>query len=326
MSVLRRGMFAATLAVAMTVASPAPAQTEKNFPSKPLRLVVPFSAGSGVDIMARIAAQKMTENWGQPVVLENRSGGGGRLGAAIVAKSSPDGHTLLWTSSAFTISAALFKDLPYDPIKDFAGVTRIGIGTGAIVVSPALGITNVQDFIAFAKARPGKIYLGSSGAGSATHMTSERFRLGAGISSVHVGFKGPSEVVVEIVAGRIHFGYVGLMTAMPFIKEGKLLALAVNTMQRSPHLPDVPAMPEVLPDWVREGAQSLLAPAATPRPVLRKLSKEIARILELPDVKERMHAVGFVPDPCTPEEHDRFIRAQIESFSGIIRLAGLRAP
>ena len=140
-------------------------------------------------------------------------------------------------------------------------MTRIGIGTGAIVVSPTLGISNVQDFIAYAKARPGKILLGSSGAGSATHMTGERFRLGAGINSVHVGFKGPSEVVVEIVAGRIHFGYVGLMTAMPFIKDGKLVALAVNTMQRSPHLPDVPAMPEVLPDWVREGAQSLLAPA-----------------------------------------------------------------
>ena len=326
MHALHRGVFGAALAVGLVVATPGLGQTEKNYPSKPIRVVVPFSAGSGVDIVARIMSQKLTESWGQPIVLENRSGGGGRLGAAIVAKSTPDGHTLLWTSAAFTISAALFKDLPYDPLKDFAGVTRIGIGTGAVVVSPTLGANTVQEFIAYAKARPGKILLGSSGAGSATHMTGERFRLGAGIQSVHVGFKGPSEVLIEIVAGRIHFGYVGLMTAMPFIKDGKLVALAVNTMQRSPLLPDVPAMPEVLPDWVREGAQALLAPAGTPRPVLNKISKEVARILDLPDVKERLQQSGFVPDPCTPEEHDRFIRAQIESFAGIVRLAGLRTP
>ena len=326
MRVLHRGVLAAALAVGLVAATSGLAQSEKNFPSKPIRVVVPFSAGAGVDILARIGAQKMSEHWGQPVVLENRSGGGGRLGAAIVAKAPPDGYTLLWTSSAFTISAALFKDLPYDPIKDFAGVTRVGMGTGAIVVSPTLGVKTVQEFIAYARARPGKILLGSSGAGSATHMTGERFRLGAGIQSAHVGFKGPSEVVIEIVAGRIHFGYVGLMTAMPFIKDGRLLPLAVNTMQRSPMLPDVPAMPEVLPDWVREGAQAVLAPAGTPRAIREKISKEIARILELPDVKERLQATGFVADPCTPQEHDAFLRAQIDSFAGIIRLAGLRTP
>ena len=157
-------------------------------------------------------------------------------------------------------------------------------------------------------------------------MSGERFRLGAGINSVHVGFKGPSEVVIEIVAGRIHFGYVGLMSGLPFIRDGKLLALAVNTQQRSPVLPDVPAMPEVLPGWVTEGGQNLLAPAGTPRPILKKISKEVARILDLPDVKERMQAVGFVANPCTPEEHERFLRAQIQIFSGIVRLAGLRAP
>jgi tripartite-type tricarboxylate transporter receptor subunit TctC len=195
-----------------------------------------------------------------------------------------------------------------------------------VVVSPTLGPKTARDFIAYAQARPGKILLGSAGAGSATHMTGERFRLGAGINSVHVGFKGPSEVVIEIVAGRIHFGYVGLTTGMPFIKDGRLLPLAVNTQSRSPILPDVPAMPEVLPGWVTEGGQNLLAPAGTPRPILKKISREIARILELPDIKERMQAVSFIAQPCTPEEHDRFLRAQIETFSGIVRLAGLRAP
>ena len=326
MRAMRRSMFAAALVSGLFGATASLAQTEKSFPSRPIRLVVPFSAGAGVDILARVVGQKLSDSWGQSVVIENRTGGGGRLGASLVAKAPADGHTLLWTSSAFTISAALFADLPYDPLKDFAGVSCVGIGTGAIVVSPTLGPKTAQEFIAYAHARPGKVLLGSAGAGSATHMSGERFRLGAGINSVHVGFKGPSEVIIEIVAGRIHFGYVGLMSGLPFIKDGKLIPLAVNTQQRSPVLPDVPAMPEVLPGWVTEGGQNLLAPAATPRPILKKISREVARVLELPDVKERMQAVGFVASPCTPEEHERFLRAQIGIFSGIVKLAGLRAP
>jgi tripartite-type tricarboxylate transporter receptor subunit TctC len=316
------------LTVFLLVLSPAAAlaQTEHHFPSKPIRLIVPFSTGSGVDINARLVGQKLNEKWGQPIIIENRTGGGGRLGAAIVAKAPPDGYTLLWTSAAFTISAALYKDLPYDSIKDFAGVTRIGIGTGVLVVSPALGVKSVPDFIAYAQARPGKIFMGSAGAGSSTHMTGERFRLGAGIQSVHVGFKGVPEFLVEIMAGRIHFAIGGLATALPPIRDGKVLALAVTTPERSPLLPNVPALPEVVPGWTREGASALLAPAGTPRPIVKKISKEVGRILGLADIKETMLAMGFTPDPCTPEEHERFLRAQIENFSGIVKLAGLRAP
>lgn len=325
--ILQRCSFSAIFALTLLVAAvPGLAQTSNNFPSKPIRLVVPFSTGSGVDINARLVASKLNESWGQPVVIENRTGGGGRLGAAMVAKAQPDGYTLLWTSAAFTISAALYRDLPYDPFKDFSGVTRIGTGTGVLVVSPALGVKSVQDFIAYAQARPGKILMGSAGAGSSTHLTGERFRFGAGINAVHVGFKGVPEFLTEIMAGRIHFAIGGLATALPPIREGKVLALAVTTLERSPLLPDVPALPEVLPGWTREGASALLAPAGTPRLVLKKISKEVGRILSLPEIKERMLAMGFLPDPCTPEEHERFLRAQIETFSGIVRLAGLRAP
>jgi tripartite-type tricarboxylate transporter receptor subunit TctC len=326
MHALQLSLSAAALAAGIAATMPGLAQNAQNFPSKPIRLIVPFSTGSGVDTNARMIAPKLQESWGQPIVVENRTGGGGRLGAAIVAKAPPDGYTLLWTSSAFTISAALFADLPYDPIKDFAGVTLIGNGTGAIVVAPSLGVKTVQDFIAYAQARPGKMLLGSAGAGSATHMTGERFRIGAGIKSVHVGFKGPAEAALEVMAGRIHFAYIGLTTAMPFIRDGRLIPLAVNAQERSPVLPDVPAMPEVLPGWVREGGQSVLAPAGTPRPIRKKISQEIARILDLPEIKERLQMVGFLPDPCTPEEHERFLRAQIQTFAGIVRLAGLRAP
>ncbi len=326
MHALYRSLFTTAIAAGVIAAAPGLAQTELNFPSRPIRLVVPFSAGSGVDINARLVALKLQEGWGQSVVIENRTGGGGRLGAATVAKATPDGYTLLWTSGAFTISAALYSDLPYDPIKDFAGVTRIGLGTGVLVVSQALGVKSVQDFIAYAQARPGKMLMGSAGAGSNTHMTGERFRFAAGIKSVHVGFKGVPEFLVEIMADRIHFAFGGLASALPLIRDGKLLALAVTTPERSTLLPDVPALPEVIPGWTREGASGLLAPAGTPRPILKKISKEVGRILRLPDITERMLGFGFVPDPCTPEEHDRFLRAQIENFAGIVRLAGLRAP
>lgn len=327
MTALQRVLFCTLVAFSVVAAAAAGfAQTPQNFPNKPIRLVVPFSAGSGVDINARLVAAKLTESWGQSVVIENRTGGGGRLGAAMVAKAQPDGYTLLWTSAAFTISAALYTDLPYDPFKDFAGVTRIGIGTGVLVVPPALGVKSAQDFIAYAQARPGKILMGSAGAGSSTHMTGERFRIGAGIKSVHVGFKGVPEFLVEIMAGRIHFAIGGLATALPPIREGKVLALAVTTPERSPLLPDVPALPEVLPGWTREGASALLAPAGTPRAIVKKISKEVGRILTLPEIKEQMQTMGFVPDPCTPEEHERFLRAQVETFAGIVRLAGLRAP
>ena len=326
MHALHGSMFAAAVALGVIAAAPGLAQTEQGFPSKPIRLVVPFSAGTGVDINARLVAPKLAESWGQSVVVDNRTGGGGRLGAALVAKAPPDGYTLLWTSAAFTISAALFSDLPYDPLKDFAGVTRIGTGTGVLVVSPGLGVKSVHDFISHAQARPGKILMGSAGAGSSTHITGERFRFAAGIKSVHVGFKGVPEFLVEIMAGRIHFAFPGLTSSLPFIRDGKLLALAVTTPERSPLLPEVPALPEVLPGWTREGASALLAPAGTPRPILQKISKEMGRVLLLPDIKERMLAFGFVADPCTPEEHERFLRAQIEIYSGIVRLAGLRAP
>ena len=174
-------LLAAVLVAGVVGATTGLAQTEKSYPARPVRLVVPFSAGAGVDVLSRIVSQKLAESWGQSVVIENRTGGGGRLGASLVAKAPADGHTLLWTSSAFTISAALFSDLPYDPLKDFAGISCIGIGTGAIVVSPTLGPKTAQEFIAYAQARPGKILLGSAGAGSATHMSGERFRLGAGL-------------------------------------------------------------------------------------------------------------------------------------------------
>jgi tripartite-type tricarboxylate transporter receptor subunit TctC len=266
---------------------------------------------------------KMSESWAQPVVVENRVGAGGTLGAALVAKATPDGHTLLLTSPALAVSAAVKPDLPYDTVKDFAGVSNIGFSTQVLVVAPALGVKSVKELIALARAQPGKILFGSAGAGSTTHMSGERFRFVAGIKATHVGFKGQPEFLIEIMAGRIHYGVGGLTVMLSLITDGRLLALAVA--QRTPLLPEVPAYAEVLPGWGRDGSQMLLAPAGTPRPVLEKISREVARILDLPEVRVRLQAVSFHIAPSKPGETDKMLRADIATFSKVARQAGLIA-
>ncbi|HKA43223.1 MAG TPA: tripartite tricarboxylate transporter substrate-binding protein [Burkholderiales bacterium] len=308
--------------------TPASAQTRQAaptpaYPSKPIRLLT-GAAGSPSDILARALGPKLTERWAQPVVLENRAGAAGQLAAAIVAKAPADGYTLLLISAQFAIGAALHSNLPYDPLKDFAGVTQLGYSTSALLVSPALGVKSVKEFIAYGQSRPGQILFSSGGAGSSTHISAETFRFAAGIKAVHVGFRGTPDALIEVLAGRVHYCIVGLGAALPFIKDGRLLALAVSTPQRSPLLPEVPAMTDVLPGYGREGSHSLLAPAGTPRPVLNQISKEVARVFDLPDVRERLQAAGFHLAPTTPEEHDRILRAQIETFSKIARQVGLK--
>ena len=301
------------------------AQTLQAYPAKPVRIVVGFSAGSTTDITARMMGSKLGEHWGQPVVVENRPGASGVLAANMVAKSVPDGYTLLLVSSAFAITAASQSSLPYDPLKDFAGVTQIGFPTAALVVAPALGVKSVKEFIAMAQDRPGKLLFGSAGAGSSTHINAERFGLAAGVKALHVGFKGQPEFIIEILAGRIQYGIAGLGPALPFIKDGRLLPLAVVTPQRSPMLPDVPAMAEILPGYERDGSHAVLAPAGTPRPILHQIGKDVARVLDLADVKERMQFMTFISAPTTPEEYDRILRAQIEAFSRVVRVTGLRS-
>src|SRR5262245_60876368 len=323
MPALQRVSFCIAICIAVAI-TPRAAGAQNNFPTKPIRFIVPFSPGGTSDILARMMSPKMSEGLGQPVVLETRTGAGGTLGAGLVAKATPDGHTLLFTSGAFAISAALHTNLPYDPIKDFSGVSRIGFSTQVLIVPPALGVKTVKDLIALAQAKPGQLFFSSAGAGSATHMNGERFKLAADIKVVHVGFKGASDATIEVIANRVHYAIVGLAGALPFIQDGKLVAVAVGTPQRSPLLPDVPTIAETLPGYSRDGSHSLLAPSGTPRSVLVKLSKEVARVLDLPDIKERLKNFDFVPAPTTPEEHDKIIRADIATFAGVVKLAGLR--
>ena len=296
------------------------------WPTRPVRLIVGFSPGSATDISARLLAPKLAELWGQPVVIENRSGAGSSIASAMAAQATPDGYTLLVISASFAINAVLRSNTGYDPLRDFTSVTQIGYSTGALVISPSFGIKSVKELIAAANERPGKILYGSAGAGSGIHMSTERFRMSAGIKITHVAFKGQPEMLIENLAGRVHLGMPGLGTSLGMIRDGRLLALAVVTPKRSPLLPDVPAMVEILPSFRRDASHALMAPAKTPRYIVNKISKDATRVLDMPDVKKQMEAIDFIPAPTTPEEFDKILLAMLVTFDEVARAAGLKAP
>ena len=321
-----KALLAIVAVSATCVAAEALAQPQQKYPTRPVRIVVGFSAGSATDITARMIAPKLSEMWGQPVVIENRPGAGGAIANTAVSKATPDGYTLGLISASFAVGAVLHKDLAYDPLKDFVAVAQIGTTSGALTVTPSLGIKTVKELIALAKERPGKIIFGSAGAGSGIHMTAERFKMVAGINTVHVGFKGQPEMILEIMAGRIHYGFPGLGPALGMIREGRLVPLAVVTKNRSPLLPDVPVLSEVLPGFERDAMHGLLAPAGTPRYIVEQVSRDVARVLDLPDVRQKMLAMTFEPSPTSPEETDRILRNMIKTFAKVAVAAGLRAP
>ena len=320
-------LYTAVIATGCGIAAtPLLAQAQQKFPTKPVRIVVGFSPGSATDITARLIASKLTDIWGQSLIIENRSGAGGQLATVMVAKATPDGHTLLIMSTAMVINSVLPEKPLYDLLRDFTGVTQVGVVTTALVVTPSLVVKSVKELIALAHERPGKLLFGTSGAGSGTHITTARFNMAAGIKSVHVAFKGLPEALVEIAAGRLNYGLISLGPALPFIQDKRLVALAQIAEKRSAALPNVPLMKEALPTFERDATHAIIAPAGTPRAVVNQISKDIARVLELPDVKERMEAIGFEPAPMTPEEHNRQLRRFVETLSKVVVAVGLRAP
>jgi tripartite-type tricarboxylate transporter receptor subunit TctC len=318
-----RGGVAATLAAAVAMAATfGSVAAQPKYPERPVRLVVGFAAGSQPDTLARMVGEKLTATWKQPIVIDNRPGATGTLAAAAVAKAAADGHTLLWAN--FGLSSAIQQSLPYDPLKDFAGVAQIGYSIQLLAVSPSLGVKSIGELITLAKAHPGKMIVSAGPAGTATHLAGARFNLAAGIKARYVAFKSGAEACIETVAGRSHYCFSAQGIALPFVQDGKLVPLVVFTPQRSPTLAGVPAMAETMPEFRRpETSLGLLAPGKTPRPVLKTISMEIANALNRPDVRERMLAMGFVPAPSTPEEYDQILRAQIEALSRVAREVGL---
>jgi tripartite-type tricarboxylate transporter receptor subunit TctC len=296
------------------------------FPSKPIRLIVPFTAGSGTDIIARTIGEAMSRSLGQPVLVENKPGAGGTIGAAQVAKSDPDGHTILIHSSGHALNPAIYPSLPYDTVKDLTGVTPLVALPNVMVVSPAKGWKNVADVVAAARARPGQMNYASAGMGSATHMNAEKFKLRAGIDAVHVPFKGTPEALTDIIGGRNDWFFAPLSSALPLIKDGKLQALAVSTAQRSPALPDVPTTVEAgVPGsdytfWV-----GMIVPSATPAPIVKRLHDEALKALASAEVKERLVKIGAEAFTMEPAAFNAYIRTEMDSAAVIAKAANLKA-
>ena len=307
------------------VHAPVLAQSEQSFPNKPVRIVISTTAGSQPDAIARMLGQKMSARSGFPVVVDNRPGAGGTLAANVVARAAPDGHTLLYVLPNFVISPAMQPTLPYDPVKDFIGATHIGTSTNLLVASPTLGVKSVGELIALAKGRPGKLIFATGATGSAVHLSGARFNHIAGIKIVHVAFKGGPEAAIEVLAGRAHYSLGTMGVALPFVKDGKMVALAVTSLTRAPVLPDVPALGEIMSEFTRpDSSHGLLAPTGTPHPILQEISKDVARILDLPDVRERMQAISFVAAASTPQEYDKIVRNQLEAMYRLVGDVGLR--
>jgi tripartite-type tricarboxylate transporter receptor subunit TctC len=295
------------------------------WPAKSIRAVVTAAAGSAVDVVPRVVFDQLSAQLGQPIVVENRAGAGGTIAVAAVAKAEPDGYTILANASAHTISPWMYKSLSYDPIRDLSGIIAIGSLPNVLVTSPAKGLSTIQAFVSAAKAEPGSFTYTSTGIGSATHMSAERFRMSAGIDALHVPVKGGPEALTEVLSGRIDFYLCPVGTALPFIRNGKLVALAVSGSTRLPDLPDVPTTAEAglanadYTFWI-----GLFAPAKTPREIINKLYKEASQAIGTPTVQAKLASLGVVPMPMTPEQFDARVRDEIASNRGLVEAAGIK--
>jgi len=318
----RRMTALAGALLAVGLAANAAAQT---YPVGPIRMVVPFTPGSASDILARLIQPKLLESWGQQIVVDNRPSAGGTVAGSIVAGAAPDGYTMMLTSSGFAGSAALYDKLPYDSVKDFAGVTQVVSTPLVVVVAPALGIKSVKELIALAQQKPGQLNFSSSGIGSGTHYAGELFKLAAGINVVHVPYRGTPEAINDVISGRIQFMTAPVLPVMSLVKSGRLLALAVTTRERMALLPELPTVAEAaLPGFEYDGWYGIFTPAKTPRAVINKMATEVARILKLPDVAEKILNTGAVPKPSTPQEFDKLVREEIVMRRKVFKAAGVK--
>jgi tripartite-type tricarboxylate transporter receptor subunit TctC len=306
--------------------APVGAALAQAFPSKPVKIIVPFTPGSATDTMARPIAEKLSAAFGQQVLVENRPGAGGTIGIGALAKSPPDGYTLVVVSTGHVVNPVLYANLPYDTLKDFSGVAPLAGLPSVLVVSPALGVRTVKDLVAMAKAKPGQLNYATAGIGSAAHISAEKFRMAAGIDAVHVPLKGSPESLTETMGGRTQYTWTPLSTAVGQIRGGQLLALAVSTGRRSPAFPEVPTIAEAgLPRAEFNFWVGMLAPAGTSRDVLARLNGEIQRALQAPDMIERLAKLGAEPMSMSPEQFDSFIKEEHSVLGEVMRASGVKA-
>ena len=309
----------------LAMASVCQAQQQPNFPTKPVRIINTVSAGGPADVIARIVGQKLTESWGQQVVIDTRPGAAGTIGAEIVARAAPDGYTLLLGSASTMVTAQLVqKSVPYDSLRDFAPVSMVVISPFALIVQPSLGVKSAPDLVAAAKSKPGQFNFGSTGMGSTSHLGAEQLKMLTGIDIRHVAYKGAVPAIADLLGGQIHILFNSMASALPHAKSGRLTMLATCGATRSPLTPDTPALTETWPGYEVVTWYSIAAPAKTPRPLVMQLNGEIRRLLANPDAIARFQAGGNTPAPSTPEAMHEYTRNEIEKFRKIIKAAGLR--
>ena len=296
------------------------------YPSKPIRIVVPFAAGGAVDVVARAVGQRMSQQMGNPVVIEDKPGASANLGADFVAKSQPDGYTLLLGANGLATNMTLFRNLGFDTAKDFAPISRVGYAPLVLVVQASSPIKSLKDLLAMAKAQPGALSYGSAGNGGAAHLASELLKHTAKIDVLHVPYKGGAPAMTDLLGGRISFMLNNPVEVMANIKAGRLRALAVASSKRIPMLPDVPTFAEAgLPGYTASVWWGLVAPAKTPKDIVAKLSSEALKALEDEGVKQKLSNLGAVIDPAGPEEFGKFLKEEIDKWAGVIKTAGIHA-
>ena len=316
--------FAALFATILLAALPA-AAAEDDYPNHTVRIVVPFAPGGSTDVVARILADKLQGELKQSFVVENRAGAGGNIGADMVAKSNPDGYTLLMgTTGVLAINNYLYKDMPFDPQRDFAPVSYTSLITNILVVNANVPAKNVADLVALAKAKPGELTFASSGAGSSTHLSAELFKSMAGVDIVHVPYKGSSQAITDLMAGHVTMLVDNAPSSLPYVQQGKLRALAVTSLKRMPGLPDVPTLDEAgVKGYESLSWSGIVAPAATPKPVIAKLNAAIERVLAMPDVRKKFADLGVDPVGGPPEAFARHIRAESEKWGRVVKAANI---
>ena len=318
----RRALLA--LAASSALLTAAPAALAQGYPNKPIRVIVPFAAGSTTDIIARAISDKISQSMGQQLVVDNRAGASGTIGQAAVAQAEADGYTILVHSSSHTVSPHTFAKLPFDTLTAFAGVTPISSTPNALVIAPSKGIKTLQELVAAAKAKPGTMNFASAGQGSATHLNAEKFRMAAGIQATNIPFKGSAEAVNEVIAGRVDYYFSPIAPVIGQIKGGQLLALAVGSSRRASALPDVPTTAEAgVPGSEFNFWIGMMVPAKTPREIVNRLNAEVQKALALPEVKERFVQLGADAWTLSPEQFDAYIKAEVAANAALVKAAGL---
>ena len=314
------------LLAALICHAPVWAQQASSFPNKPLRIIVPYPPGGAVDPLARTLGQKLTEAWGQPVVIDNKPGAGTVIGTQLLAKSPPDGHTILFASSNHAVNPAMYEKLPYDSVKDFVPITLVALFPLMLTVNPDVPAKNVTELIALLKKQPGRFNFSTAGNGGATHLAGELFKSMAGVFAVHVPYRGSGPSVMSVMAGESQMTFDTVFLQMPQVREGKLRALAVTTSKRSQLAPEIPTMAEAgLPGYEAYTWVGALAPAGTPPDIVLKWQQEIARILQMPDIRSRQLAAGLEPVGNTPEQFTQFMRTEMDKWAKVVKRAGIKA-